>query len=89
MVPDKGILICLGELFDPAALAQNERTLLHDNLRGAFCVDPESSGSIAKGHDGAHRLASWVEGEHFGEGRVGITTTNFPVVLAQVKHKPK
>ena len=75
----------LGELVDPAAFAINERALRHDYLAGALREDAEPA--RLQRDDGAHGLASRVEGVDLGEGGVRVGLPDLSVVLAQVHDK--
>ena len=72
----------LGELVDPSAFAINERALWHDYLARALREDAVPA--RLQRDDGAHGLASRVEGVDFREGGVRVGLPDLSVVLAQV-----
>ena len=62
-------LLHLGvEGLDVSVLAYEEAALLHDDLRGAFGVNSESSS--VQGNNRAHRFSGRVESVDFSEPRV-------------------
>ena len=71
-----------GELLDPATLAEDERALGHDYLARALREDAVPA--RLQRDDGAHGLASRVEGVDFREGGVRVGLPDLSVVLAQV-----